>query len=245
MNFKELIIKREKEVNSKLILALDIVDEKEKLVNKAVNIIYLTCKSLVGVKLNQHLLLPLSLEDVSKIIEFSRKKRLITIADLKLSDISSTNMVACNYLWKIGFDCVIMSPLSGYEGGVGEVINNAHKLGKGVILLGFMSNKGAKEFFKIKVNQKPLFEIFLIKAREWNVDGVIVGATNPNAIKRAREIIGKDLLIFSPGVGIQGGSARDAISAGSDFIIVGRSIINSKNPSVLAERIRQEALFPS
>lgn len=239
------MLKRAGEVKSNLILALDIAGENEELVSKALSIVDLTHKSLAGVKLNQHLLLPLSLKDIAKIVKFSNRKGLITIADLKLSDISSTNIIACNYLWRIGFDCVIMSPLSGYEEGVGEAIKNAHSLEKGVILLGLMSNKGAKEFFEVKVNDKMLFEIFLRKAREWDADGVIVGATNINAIKRAREIVGKELLIFSPGIGVQGGKAKDAVNAGSDFIIVGRSIINSKDPSAFTERMRQEAWFPS
>ena len=38
------------------------------------------------------------------------------------------------------------------------------------------------------------------------------------------------LSLFSPGIGIQGGSAFKAKKCGSDYLIVGRTILNSKNP---------------
>jgi orotidine-5'-phosphate decarboxylase len=38
------------------------------------------------------------------------------------------------------------------------------------------------------------------------------------------------LNIYSPGIGTQGGKAKETISNGSDFLIVGRTILNSKDP---------------
>jgi orotidine-5'-phosphate decarboxylase len=49
-----------------------------------------------------------------------------------------------------------------------------------------------------------------------------------------------NLAIISPGVGAQGGSAADAIRAGADHIIVGRSIYQSKTPGIEAEKIVKE-----
>jgi len=43
-------------------------------------------------------------------------------------------------------------------------------------------------------------------------------------------ITGKILDIYSPGIGKQGGNAKKAIANGRDFIIVGRTILDSKNP---------------
>ena len=42
--------------------------------------------------------------------------------------------------------------------------------------------------------------------------------------------VGKKLSIYSPGVGTQGGNANEVISVGADYLIVGRSILNAKNP---------------
>ncbi len=40
----------------------------------------------------------------------------------------------------------------------------------------------------------------------------------------------EEQVILSPGVGFQGGDAGKALAAGADYLIVGRSIIGSKDP---------------
>ena len=54
-----------------------------------------------------------------------------------------------------------------------------------------------------------------------------------------REVIG-DLKILSPGVGAQGGKASDAISAGADYVIVGRAIYGSEDPRASAEAFAED-----
>ena len=67
-------------------------------------------------------------------------------------------------------------------------------------------------------------------ALDSNVDGIIVGATYPKIISYCKKSNRGKLSIFSPGIGIQGGSALKAKKLGSDYLIVGRTILNSKNP---------------
>jgi len=69
--------------------------------------------------------------------------------------------------------------------------------------------------------------------------GVVAPATRPERVRQIRGVVG-NLTIISPGVGAQGGSATDAISAGADHVIVGRSIYGSKTPSIEAEKIVKE-----
>jgi orotidine-5'-phosphate decarboxylase len=78
-------------------------------------------------------------------------------------------------------------------------------------------------------------------ATEWKANGVIVGATKPETIARVRKLVGQNMAIFSPGVGAQGGDAKRAIAAGSDYLIVGRSIYAETNPSAAAKRYREMA----
>ncbi|KQM11241.1 orotidine 5'-phosphate decarboxylase, partial [Methanomassiliicoccales archaeon RumEn M1] len=54
-----------------------------------------------------------------------------------------------------------------------------------------------------------------------------------------RQVVG-DLLILSPGVGAQGGSASSAIANGADHVIVGRSIYGAERPREAAEAIARE-----
>ncbi|MDZ7629358.1 MAG: orotidine-5'-phosphate decarboxylase [Parvularculaceae bacterium] len=77
-------------------------------------------------------------------------------------------------------------------------------------------------------------------------DGVVASAREAAAI---RERFGKDLLIVTPGVRPQGANAddqarivtpADAIRSGADYLVVGRPIVNSKDPGAAACAIVEE-----
>jgi orotidine-5'-phosphate decarboxylase len=74
-------------------------------------------------------------------------------------------------------------------------------------------------------------------AADEKASGVVAPATRPERVREIRKIIGNDLTIISPGVGAQGGSASDAIRAGADWVIVGRSIYQAKEPARAAADI--------
>jgi orotidine-5'-phosphate decarboxylase len=69
--------------------------------------------------------------------------------------------------------------------------------------------------------------------------GIIAPATRPERVRALKGLIGS-LQILSPGVGAQGGMAKDAILAGADAVIVGRTIYESREPGRAAERIAAE-----
>ena len=71
---------------------------------------------------------------------------------------------------------------------------------------------------------------FARRVRDWDADGAIVSSKSLQAITQVRKILGRDRLILSPGVGTQGGDAGRAVKAGTDFAIVGRSIIEAADP---------------
>ena len=110
-------------------------------------------------------------------------------------------------------------------------------------MLVYMSNPGAQAFYSLMTNQvyrepKPIFELFTEMAVQRGAHGVIVGATTPAVISRVRELAGPELLILSPGVGAQGGDVKNALEAGSNYLIVGRSIYNSRDPRTAARDYR-------
>jgi orotidine-5'-phosphate decarboxylase len=47
------------------------------------------------------------------------------------------------------------------------------------------------------------------------------------------------LNIYSPGIGAQGGKIREVLHAGTNFLIVGRTILNAKNPASIAEEFQK------
>src|SRR5207253_9606960 len=69
--------------------------------------------------------------------------------------------------------------------------------------------------------------------------GIIAPATRPDRIRSLRGIVG-DRLILAAGVGAQGGKASDAIAAGADAVIVGRTIYEAKDPASAARMIADE-----
>ncbi|MEM3530914.1 MAG: orotidine 5'-phosphate decarboxylase / HUMPS family protein, partial [Nitrososphaerales archaeon] len=183
-SFVEKIIISSKERSSRIVLALDIIaDKRSLLIERALSLLDELSPYIVAVKLNYHLLLPLSLTDIKRIINHIHKHELQAIADLKINDIASTNLVACDYIWKAGFDAVIANPFIGYEEGIEPVIKRAHEFNKGVILLAYMSHKGSKEGYELTVidqnlKQEKIYELFVKRAIDWQADGIIVGATN-------------------------------------------------------------------
>jgi len=95
---------------------------------------------------------------------------------------------------------------------------------------------------EIKMGKKQqLYQLFLDWAITSKVDGIVVGATFPEIIRYCNKKAGTKLDIFSPGIGTQGGSAKEVISAGTDYLIVGRTILNDKNPVTVSKELQLQS----
>jgi len=236
--------------SSRIILALDFTDISHlKLEEECIRFISELGSKIIAVKINYHILLPLDLRSVKRIIDAAHKLDILAIADMKLNDISSTNLWVGQQIWRIGFDSIIVNPIVGLKEGLASLIDQAHALDRGVIFLVYMSHKGSEEGYGLRVvnnngNISSIHEIFLNRAIKWKADGVIVGATNPSIILKASYRLAGRIPIFSPGVGIQGGSHVETVKAGADFLIIGRTILNSDNPKKITEKIRYDTWHP-
>jgi orotidine-5'-phosphate decarboxylase len=243
--FSESLEKRSKETKSLLVLALDI-DYREnttELLADAKRLVSETSEYLAAVKLNLHLIIPLSLSQLSNLNDFIFSQGLQTIADLKLNDIDNTNRVATEYLWNAGFSAVIVNPFAGFENGLDVVFVRARELGKGVITLAYMSHKGADEGYGLKLaDGGSVFDLFLERAISWSADGIIMGSTRSDKIVQARSKVKNKTKIFCPGSGTQGGDQIEALKAGADYIIMGRSIVNSSNPKQTIKQVYEKQL---
>ena len=133
----------------------------------------------------------------------------------------------------MGFDAVIVNPIMGKKS-LKNLVESSHKKNKGVISLCHMSAPEAKLSYELKIKtsskKNQLYQLFLDWALDSHADGIIVGATYPKIISYCKKSTRGKLSLFSPGIGIQGGSASKAKKLGSDYLIVGRTILNSKNP---------------
>ena len=230
-------------VDSRIILANDYDSTNKKIFLQTIRNIKTLHKFLCGIKLNFHVLLPLGKKEIIKINKTAHQYGLQTIADIKLNDIGNTNQITSKILWDFGFDEIIVNPIMGIQS-LKKIVAEAHKRDKGVIALCHMSAPEAKLSYEINVKKpkhngyEPLWYAFLKQAISTGADGIIVGATFPKIIKECKKTAGKKLDIYSPGIGTQGGKAKETISNGSDFLIVGRTILGSKDPIGAAKKIQ-------
>jgi orotidine-5'-phosphate decarboxylase len=227
-------------------MALDLTRKDNKsLFRDSVKMIKSVSRSLCAVKINRQLVLPLGLDAVESLVSEVHKLDLPAIMDAKINDIGHTNEFIASEYFSAGFDAVIACPFVGFKDGLEPVFQLARTRDRGVLLLVHMSHRGANEGYGQTVmdhstgRTRPQFELFTEMALQWGADGVIVGATYPDTIVRVHAILADRIPIFSPGVGVQGGSLSDALSAGAKYLIVGRSIYESKDPARSAESLRR------
>ena len=242
VTFKTRLSKISK-AQGKVILANDYDLSIKNLETKTIDNIKQLHPFLCGIKLNFHLLLPLSGKEILKINKRAHRYGLQTIADIKLNDIGNTNLITTENLWNLGFDAVIANPIMGLDA-LKNLVKSAHRYDKGVITLCHMSAPEAKLSYDMEVKmgkKQQLYQLFLNWALTAKVDGIIVGATFPNIIQYCAKKAGKNLSIFSPGVGTQGGNANEVISAGTNYLIVGRTILNAKNPISVAKELQLQS----
>lgn len=244
-NFKTRINKISK-TKGKIILANDYTHSEKNLEEKTIKNIKTLHKFLCGIKINFHLIIPLGIKEISRINKIAHKYNLQCIADIKLNDITNTNEETLENLWKAGFDAVIVNPIMG-KNALKKIVNSAHKKNKGVITLCHMSAPEAKTSYEIEIKIKnsmtKLYQLFLKLAILNKVDGIIVGATYPKIIKYCKKKSKDNLDIYSPGIGTQGGDISQVVKAGSDFLIIGRTLLKSKNPAKLAQKFQELSLL--
>ena len=248
MSFKQKMRDSVKSKRSPLILALDFpftpVGNRRALLAKAQKVLQAVHPYIAAVKINHHLTLPLGTFDgVADLVEQIRGQGMLAIMDAKVNDIGSTNQVIAEYYFAAGFDAIIANPFVGWEEGLKPLFDVAKRLNRGVILLTYMSHKGADEGYGQTIidaesgMQIPQYVGFAKKAVAWGADGIVVGATRPEKIEEVKGILGGRAEIYSPGVGIQGGSAATAVKAGADYLIVGREITAAVDPANAAQRL--------
>ncbi len=214
--------------NTRMVLALDETDER-----KALQVAEEVSDLVDAIKINWPLVLSTSPEMITRLSRMAP-----VICDFKIADIPNTDRLIVEQVKKRNASGVIVHAFTGSDSLAAAV---AAAEGLDVFVVTEMSHPGGQEF------TAPLADRFARMAADAGAAGVIAPATRPESIARVRAIVG-DLLILSPGVGAQGGSASAAIAMGADHVIVGRSIYSSPRPreaaAQLAAEIRQARRVP-
>lgn len=210
-------------VKNKIILALDVEEEK-----KAFSILENTTKYLDTIKIGYPITLALGPQIITTIKENFDVK---IIADFKVADIDATNEKIVRNTLNYGADSIIVHGFTG-EDSVIACKNAAEKLGKEIFLLTEMSHPGAERFLK------PVSLEIAQMGVELGIRNYVAPATKLDRLEKIRKIVGKDSFIISPGVGVQGGEAKETLQY-ADAAIIGRSIYNSDSPQETLKNIIQ------
>lgn len=153
------------------------------------------------------------------------------IMDSKRGDIGNTAAKYAKSIFEdFKADATTLSPYMGFDS-VEPFLKYEDKTS---FILCVTSNKSSIDFQKVKFEEKFLYEIVAEKCNEWNINnnvGLVVGATNPYELKTVREIC-PSLPFLIPGVGAQGGSAKDCVE--NALTVNGEIIINSSRAILFA-----------
>jgi orotidine-5'-phosphate decarboxylase len=209
-------------IKTGIVLALDVTDHA-----RAVNVAAATAPHIDAVKVGYPLVLGAGLGIVTELARSA-----YVLCDFKVADIPNTNRLIAAEAFKAGARGIICQAFPGRDS-VAAVVEEAGKHGGDVFVVTEMSHPGALDF--LASNAEAMAKL----AAAAGAAGIIAPATRPERVRALRGLIGK-LQILSPGVGAQGGKASDAIAAGADAVIVGRSIYDSPEPGRSAEALADE-----
>uniref|UniRef100_A0A7C4XG87 Orotidine 5'-phosphate decarboxylase n=1 Tax=candidate division WOR-3 bacterium TaxID=2052148 RepID=A0A7C4XG87_UNCW3 len=191
-----------------------------------------------------------------EIIRFLKEKGFRVMLDLKYHDIPNTVARACEGAMEMGVDMLTLHTSGGFsmlEEAVKAVslISDVKKLPKtkllGITVLTSIDEAYFKDLFgDIKRSLREQVIMLAQLAQSSGLDGVVASAQE---IKVIRERCGKDFLIVTPGIRLEGEpvddqartmTAKEAIKAGADYIVVGRPIIKAKDPLSAVQKIIEE-----
>ena len=207
-------------MDSRLILALDETDGA-----KALKVAESVSGIVDAIKINWPLVLSEGPGMITRLSELSE-----VVCDFKVADIPNTVRLIVENAVSRCASGVIVHAFTG-DDSLRAAVEAAG--GADIYAVTEMSHPGGKMFTALHAEEMARLGV------ECGVSGFIAPATRPERIAAIREVIG-DLKILSPGVGAQGGKASDAISAGADYVIVGRAIYGSEDPRASAEAFAED-----
>jgi orotidine-5'-phosphate decarboxylase len=190
-------------------------------------------------------------EQLKKTITYIHQKypQIPVILDAKRGDIGDTAEMYAREAFEVyKADAVTVNPYMG-----GDTLQPFLKYkDKGIIILCKTSNAGSAELQNLKVGSQTLYQVVAQKAAgEWNTHKntlLVVGGTHASELKEIRKVVGEEIIFLVPGVGAQGGSAKDVIQNGANsqgqglIINSSRAIIYASSGQDFAEAARQAAL---
>ncbi len=188
------------------------------------------------------------LSDLALTLDYLRAHHpdIFTICDAKRGDNSTSNLGYVTEIFDLfGFDAVTLQPYMGSQ----TLQPFLSRADKGCIILCRTSNPGDDELQDLLIDGRPLWQLVAERVRDvWNRNDnclLVVGATRPEELRQVRALAG-EMTLLVPGLGAQGGSVAEAVTAGINragkglILNASRSIIFAADPADEARMLRDE-----
>lgn len=153
-----------------------------------------------------------------ELVAYAKTLELLIIADVKVSDIGSSNDAWIFGHHALGADAITLAP---YAGNAKETVEMCQARAIASILVCVMSNpEYEREMHAKDENGVPLYQSRIDTALSSQADAIVVGGTYDSNDPILSYVVEKtkatDTLYLIPGIGAQGGSVETVIQAGLD-----------------------------
>jgi len=223
---------------SKIILALDSNNFL-----KIKNLLTKISKEIYGVKVGYQYFFKFE----KKGLDFLKKYKIKIFLDLKLHDIPNTVYMGIKALNEIKSDMITV-----HISGGGKMLSLTKKMKNktkliGVTALTSLNKKDIRAIYN-RPNAKKLVTDMTKIAIKNRLHGIVC---SPKEIKIVKKVAKRKLIIITPGIRLKNNKIKNddqertldpkqAINLGADYIVIGRPILNSKNPKKLVQSINEQ-----
>jgi orotidine-5'-phosphate decarboxylase len=228
------------QTDPKIIIALDYSDEKS-----AIAMVKQLSPELCRIKIGKELFVSCGPQLVEKISKMGFE----IFLDLKFHDIPNTVAGACNAAANLGVWMVNVHASGGLkmmQAAREAIENNSHKpLLIAVTILTSLDNQALSEIGYKNNTQQQVLQLAKL-TQHAGLDGIVCSPLEAHQIKSETN---KDFILVTPGVRPKGSDVNDqsrimtpkqALEAGSNYLVIGRPITASENPLKALEEISLE-----
>tara|TARA_Y100001970_G_scaffold105870_1_gene132622 strand:+ start:9612 stop:10301 length:690 start_codon:yes stop_codon:yes gene_type:complete len=226
-------------MNKKIIVAIDLDN-----INKALKIVKELKEEVFAFKIGHEFFYNFGIDGYKKIYKICPR----IFLDLKLHDIPNTVKNGIKAISKLKPILTTIHISGGDEMQKKSLFKNNKKTKiLGVTVLTSLDKTQTSKYYKEK-NVKSLVIKFAKYAKKNNLNGLVC---SPLEIKLVRKEVGEKMIIVVPGIRPQKISPnkkddqkriltpKEAVKLGADYLVIGRPIIESKNPLETIKKINQ------
>lgn len=224
-------------MSKKIIVALDLDD-----INKAIKLVKQLKKEVYAFKIGHEFFYNFGIKGYKKIYDICPK----IFLDLKLHDIPNTVQKGLKAILKLKPIFTTIHISGGDEmQKISTSKNNKKTIILGVTALTSLDENQTQKYYKEK-NVNILVKKFANYAKKNNLSGLVC---SPLEIDIVRKEVGKKMILVVPGIRLNKKfsskkddqkrilTPKEAINLGADFLVIGRPIIESKNPLETIKKI--------